>query len=114
MPKKIMEAKVRKKIRIQKKLKKVQKKAEGIMNQEGVNEMSKLKTVTRLYDKSKQSLKDNKKYIVGKKGKASGGKGGRNIKHVDARMKKDKRAQKRKGIKKTRQVKRAHKRKGKF
>lgn len=91
MPKKIMEAKVRKKIRIQKKLKRVQKKAEGIMGQDGMNEMSKLKQVTRLYEKSKETLKDNKKYIVGKKGKASGRKDGRNVKHVDSRMKKDKR-----------------------
>lgn len=114
MPKKIMEAKVRKKIRIQKKLKKVQKKAETIMNQDGLNEMSKLKTVTKMYDKSKEALKDNKKYVVGKKGKASGRKDGRNVKHVDARMKKDKRAMKAKQIKKTRHTSRKHKRRGKF
>jgi AdoMet-dependent rRNA methyltransferase SPB1 len=37
IPKKIMEAKVRRKIRMQKKLKKVQKKADVVMSQEGIN-----------------------------------------------------------------------------
>jgi hypothetical protein len=36
VPKKILEAKVRRKIRIQKKLKKTQKKAEHMMSQEGI------------------------------------------------------------------------------
>ena len=84
------------------------------MIQDGLNEMSKLKQVTRMYDKSKQALKETKNYIVDKKGKASGGKQGRNVKHVDSRMKKDKRAMKAKKIKKTRHVTRKHKRKGKF
>lgn len=84
------------------------------MTQDGINEMSKLKQVTKLYDKSKEKLKEGKKYIVGKKGKASGRKDGRSVKHVDRRMKKDKLAMKNKKIKKTRQVKRTHKRRGKF
>lgn len=111
IPKKIMEAKVRKKIRMQKKLKRVQKKAEVVMNQDGINEISKLRQVGKLYDKEKNSLKDKKKYVVTKKFKASQGKDGRNVKHVDARLKKDKRSQK---LSKTRQIKRTHKRRGKF
>jgi hypothetical protein len=64
-----------------------------------------------MYDKEKSSLKEKKNYVVTKKFKASGGKDGRNVKHVDARLKKDKRSQK---ISKSRQVNRKHKRRGKF
>jgi hypothetical protein len=49
---------------------------------------------------------------VGKKTKAVGGKDSRKVKHVDNRLKKDKRAEKR--ISKSRHVNRRHKRKGKF
>ena len=111
IPKKIMEAKVRKKIRMQKKLKKVQKKAEVVMNQEGMKEISKLRQVGKLYDREKRGLKDKKIYIVSKSSKTGKGKDTRNTKHVDARLKKDKRATK---LSKTRQIKRKHKRKGKF
>lgn len=111
IPKKIMEAKVRKKIRMQKKLKKVQKKAENVMGQEGISEISKLRQVGKMYDKEKRGLKETKKYVVTKKFKTAKGKDGRNAKHVDARLKKDKRSQK---ISKTRQVRRKDKRKGKF
>ncbi len=64
-----------------------------------------------MYDKSKRQLKDTKKYVVSKKARTTSGKDGRNVKHVDARLKKDKRSMK---VKKTRQVKRTHKKKGKF
>lgn len=83
------------------------------MSQEGIDEVNKLRQVGKLYDKSKRELKDTKKYVVGKKGKAIGGKDSRKVKHVDKRMKKDK-GNKSKPIKKTRHVKRHHKRKGKF
>lgn len=82
-----------------------------IMNQEGMNEISKLRQVGKLYDKEKQGLKDKKKYVVTKKFKSAKGKDGRSTKHVDARLKKDKRSQK---LSKTRQIKRTHKRRGKF
>ena len=50
--------------------------------------------------------------IISKKSKTSGaGKDTRNMKHVDSRLKKDKRSQK---ISKTRQVKRKNKKKAKF
>ncbi len=65
----------------------------------------------KLYDKSKRELKDKKKYMVSKKGKTTSGKDSRNIKHVDKRMKKDKRSMK---IKKTRHVHRKQKKRGKF
>jgi len=48
---------------------------------------------------------------VSRKSKTTSGKDSRNVKHVDSRMKKDKRSQK---IKKTRQVHRKHKKRGKF
>lgn len=54
VPKKILEAKVRRKIRIQKKLKHTQKKAEHVMSQDGITEISKLRQVSKLYDKSKR------------------------------------------------------------
>lgn len=82
------------------------------MSQEGIDEVNKLRQIGKLYDKSKRQLKDNKKYIVGKKHKGVGGKDSRKVQHVDSRLKKDKRAQKR--ISKTRHVKRKHKRRGKF
>lgn len=92
VPKKILEAKVRRKIRIQKKLKQTQKKSENIMSQEGIDEVNKLRQIGKLYDKSKRQLKDNKKYIVGKRHKGVGGKDSRKVQHVDSRLKKDKRA----------------------
>ena len=62
--------------------------------------------------KREKELKDKKKYVIGNKNKAIGGKDSRKVKHVDNRLKKDKRAEKR--ISKTRHVKRHHKRRGKF
>ena len=81
------------------------------MNQEGISEYNKLKQVSKMYDKSKQNLKDKKKYLVSKKSKTGAGKDSRNVKHVDKRLKKDKRSAK---IKKTRHVNRKHKKRGKF
>ena len=67
--------------------------------------------MSKLYDKSKRELKDKKKYMVSKKNMTGGGKDSRNVKHVDKRMKKDKKSMK---IKKTRHVHRTHKKKGRF
>lgn len=83
------------------------------MNQDGIDEVNKLRQVAKLYDKSKRELKDQKKYVITRKNKAGPGKDARGVKHVDARMKKDKKAQS-KRIKKTRHVSRKHKRRGKF
>jgi hypothetical protein len=76
-----------------------------------VTEYNKLRQVSKMYDKSKRELKDNKKYVVSSKSKTGSGKDSRNVKHVDKRMKKDKRSMK---IKKTRQVHRKNKKKAKF
>jgi AdoMet-dependent rRNA methyltransferase SPB1 len=57
VPKKILEAKVRRKIRTQKKLKRAEKKADSIMKQEGLTEASKMRQVGKLYDQSKRKLK---------------------------------------------------------
>lgn len=84
-----------------------------VMSQEGIDEVNKLRQVGKMYDKSKRQLKDNKKYVVSKKNKTMGGKDSRKIKHVDRRLKKDKKALNKK-IKKTRHVKRVHRRRGKF
>ena len=81
------------------------------MSQQGVTEYNKLRQVSKLYDKSKRELKDKKNYIVSKKGKTGGGKDSRNVKHVDSRMKKDKRSLK---IRKSHMGHRKHKRRGKF
>jgi hypothetical protein len=67
--------------------------------------------VGKMYDKEKMGLKDKKKYVVSKGFKTSKGKDGRNVKHVDARLKKDKRSVK---VSKTRQIKRKNKKRGKF
>ena len=93
-----MEAKIRRKFQVAKKLKKAESKAKDIMEQEGVSEVSKLKQVKGLYKKALKSKKIEKKYVVAKKfaDKSKGNKGaGRNTRLVDSRMKKDKRAQKR-------------------
>ena len=47
-----------------------------------------------MYDKSKRELKDNKKYVVSKKSNTGSGKDSRNVRHVDKRLKKDKRSMK--------------------
>jgi AdoMet-dependent rRNA methyltransferase SPB1 len=112
VPKKILEAKARRRKRIQSKLKKTEKKADTIMSQEGITEVNKLRQVGKLYDQSKRQLKDSKRYVIGKKGGAVGGKDTRKVKHVDRRLKKDKRALKR--ISKTRQVKRHSRKRGRF
>jgi AdoMet-dependent rRNA methyltransferase SPB1 len=111
VPKKILEAKVRRKIRVQRKLKKTQKQAENVMSQEGVTEYNKLRQVGKMYDKAKQNLKDTKKYVVATKSKTTSGKDSRGVKHVDKRMKKDKRSLK---VKKNRHVHRKNKKRGKF
>lgn len=89
-------------MQIQVKLKKAQNKAKDIMEQEGITETSKLKQVHGLYKKALREKKQEKKYIVSRGFNAGGGRGkggkpktGRTTRNVDARLKKDKRAQKR-------------------
>ena len=95
MPKKILEAKARKKFKLNKRLEKVKKKAEAISNQEEINEFSKLKQIEKLYKKELSKGKEKKKYIISRAFTGNNrGKDGRNVKHVDRRLKKDKRAEK--------------------
>ncbi|KAL4472221.1 hypothetical protein ABPG72_013854 [Tetrahymena utriculariae] len=90
-PKKIIEAKIRNYKRMEKKMKKAKNKANQIMETEGISEQMKIKQVKSLYAKEKRGLKQEKKYIVGKKGVAPG-KNSRFVKHVDNRLKKDRKA----------------------
>jgi len=94
MPKKILEAKGRKKKKLAKRLDKVKKKAQVISNQEEINEFSKLKQIQKLYKREMYRSKEKKKYVVARSFKVDNRKNTRNIKHVDKRMKKDKRAMK--------------------
>ena len=96
-PKKVLEARARKKNKIAKKLDKLKRKAQVIVNQEDISEASKFRQIEKMYKKEKATKKDDKKYVVaksfssGKKMKSHG----KNVKFVDKRMKKDIRAQKR-------------------
>ena len=95
MPLKVLQAKNRKKNKLRKKLSKVKAKAEVILNQEEVKEGVKMRNVDKLYKRELAKNKDSKKYIRSKNkvhGEKNKGRGGRNLKFVDSRMKKDKRA----------------------
>lgn len=73
-PKKVLEAKIRKKMKLNRKLKKVKQRAEKVLDQEGVDEYHKMKEVNKMYMKEFKAHKDEKKYIVSKKFKGAGGK----------------------------------------
>ena len=92
MPKKVLEAKSRKKKKLQKRLDKVKKKAQVISNQDEINEFSKVKQIQKLYKKELNKSKEKKRYVVARSNKVDNRKDTRNVKHVDKRMKKDKRA----------------------
>lgn len=94
VPKKILEAKARKKNKLAKRMDKVKKKAQIIVNQDEINEFSKIKQIEKLYKKELRNNKEKKKYVVSRSFKVNKGKNSRNIRHVDRRLKKDKRAQK--------------------
>mmetsp|Transcript_11547 Transcript_11547/g.10002 ORF Transcript_11547/g.10002 Transcript_11547/m.10002 type:complete len:144 (+) Transcript_11547:961-1392(+) len=96
--KKVFQAKMRKKFKLNKRLKKTEKKAQEILDQDGVDEGSKMKEIQKMYKKVLRTKKKDKKYIVSKSfsAKKSGGKkAGRDTRIVDSRLKKDKRADKR-------------------
>jgi AdoMet-dependent rRNA methyltransferase SPB1 len=94
MPKKILQAKARKRNKLMKRLDKVKKKAQTISNQEEISEVSKIKQIERLYKREMDKSKEKKKYIVSRSFKVKKGKNSRNVRFVDKRLKKDKRAQK--------------------
>ena len=92
MPKKVLEAKARKRNRLNKRLQKIRKQAEGIANQDEYNEISKVKQIEKLYKREINKSKEKKKYIISRSWNNNKGKDSRNVRHVDRRMKKDKRA----------------------
>ena len=95
--KKVVEAIFRRKKRLSKKLDKLKPKAEAISNQTDISESIKLQQLQKLYRKEIAVSKPDKKYIVSRnfhKDRKNLRKGGRNIRFVDKRLKKDKRANK--------------------
>jgi AdoMet-dependent rRNA methyltransferase SPB1 len=90
--KKVQEAKARKKKRLAKAMNKIKNKATVIAEQQEMSEGSKMKQIQRLYKKEKSRHKEEKIYVVSRNFNNVGGKSTpRNVKAVDARMKKDKR-----------------------
>jgi AdoMet-dependent rRNA methyltransferase SPB1 len=102
MPKKILEAKARKRNKLNKRMIKVKKQAQVISNQDEINELSKVKQIKKLYRKEMERHKEKKKYVVSRSFKTNNRANTRNIKHVDKRLKKDKRAVKAKDKKRKR------------
>ena len=92
IPKKVLEAKARKKNKLQKRLQKIKQKAEAISKQDEYTEISKVKQIEKLYKRELSKGKEKKRYIISRSNKNNIGKDSRNVKHVDRRLKKDKRA----------------------
>ncbi|KAJ3673708.1 hypothetical protein LUZ60_005700 [Juncus effusus] len=92
--KKVAEAKARKKRVAAKQLLKAKKKADVIADQADISEVSKNKMIEKLYRKAAPK-KPEKEYVVAKKGVRN--RAGKGKVLVDRRMKKDKRAEERKG-----------------
>jgi AdoMet-dependent rRNA methyltransferase SPB1 len=107
LPKKVLEAKYRKKKKMINNLKKAQSEAAEIYDNEGLSPFTKARSINQLYrkaiKKSKPKMKQvfvSRRHLVAAPNKKSG----RKFKMVDKRLKKDMRAQKRvekqkKGIK---------------
>ena len=92
--KKVEQAKARKKKRLAKAMNKIKKKAQVIADQD-INEASKMKQIQKLYRKEKEKHKEQKTYVLNRSFQASGPKkGGRLVKNVDARLRKDMRNEK--------------------
>jgi len=98
--KKVAEAKARKKRKAMKQMEKVKKKAEAVVDREGMGEKEKSLEIRKMYKKALNRKKPETKLVVSKKG-GKGVKGakpakGTKYKVVDPRLKKDKRAAERK------------------
>ena len=98
--KKVAEAKARKKRRLQKRMEKAKKRAEGVMQKEDTTTMEKARELKKIYARARNKKQEEVKYVVAKKSTQSGkrairpaGVKGR-YKVVDPRMKKDLRAMK--------------------
>ena len=101
---KVAEAKAKKKRRMMLLKERVAKKAVSIVQAEHLSEQEKMRNIKKLYKQTQEKKKD-KVYIVSRRYKVKGGiaqkrKGGRMVKFVDSRLKKDKRAQERAAKKK--------------
>ncbi len=101
----MLEAQFRKRKKMGRLAKKAAQKAEAVMTQEGVSEAYKVREASKVFRRGIAVRKKEKNYIVGQKGKTLN-KGSKLTKFVDARLKKDKRAERFKRIKKTRHVRR--------
>jgi AdoMet-dependent rRNA methyltransferase SPB1 len=87
--KKVEQAKHRKRKRLAKAMQKIKKKATIIADQD-INESTKMKQIQKLYRKEKEKHKETKSYVVNRTFQSAGPKkGGRLIKNVDRRMRKD-------------------------
>ncbi|CAG9336199.1 unnamed protein product [Blepharisma stoltei] len=96
--KKVLEAIGRRKRKLAHKLENLKPKAEAIANQTDISEALKVKQLQSLYRKEIKRNEPKKRYIVSRvfhKDRKNLRKGGRNLKFVDRRLKKDKRAMKR-------------------
>jgi len=94
-PRKILEAKARKRNKLSKRMEKVKKRAQAISNQDDINEFSKVKQIEKMYRRELGKKTEKKKYIVSRSNKKNVGKSGRDVKFVDKRLKKDTRSMKR-------------------
>lgn len=82
-----------------KKMKKAKSRAEAIFDMEGIPENSKVKQINKLYKKELSGAEKKRKYVVGKKHSTGPvKKGSRNVRYVDTRLKKDRRADKRNAL----------------
>ena len=98
--KKVQEAKARKKKRLGKAMNKIKNKASVIAEQQEMTENSKMKQIQKMYKKEKAKHQEEKRYVVSRNFNNVGShKTPRNVKAVDRRMKKDKRATKAKAKK---------------
>lgn len=94
LPKKVLEAKNRKKKKMARQMEKIKKKAQVISNQEEIGEGSKIRQIEKLYRRELGKNKQEKKYVV-VRSKQKVGRNSRSVKYVDKRLKKDKRSLKR-------------------
>lgn len=98
LPKKVMEAKFRKKKKMINQLKKAKGEANEVLDNEGLSPFTKARSINRIYSKAVRKGQPKKQGIVVTRKYNSGApnrKSGRKFKVVDSRMKKDLRAQKR-------------------
>jgi len=97
LPKKVLEAKYRKKKKLVNNLKKAQSEAAEIYENEGLSPFTKARSINQLYRKAIKKSKPKKKQIIVSKRHlmaAPNKKSGRKFAMVDKRLKKDLRAQK--------------------